>query len=257
MSKKWLPLVVGALVAALSIGALAIRPVFANSQTASTPFGPKGQDGGPGADDTYLAQALNITTDQLQAAYQKAFEASLAQAVKDGKLTQEQADQMKSGDNGKHGFRPIGGKDGDTNFNQYLADALGISLEKLQAAQQTAFNARLAQAVTDGKMTQEQADLMKAQQALFSSTSFKTAMQSAYTSAVQQAVSDGVITQAQADLILKNMPNLPMPGGPGGGFGSPRGHGGGPGMGGPDGGGNNGNSPYPAPTSVPSSNGGL
>ena len=39
-------------------------------------------------------------------------------------------------------------------------------MEKLDQARSAAEDARLAQAVTDGKMTQEQADLVKAEQAL-------------------------------------------------------------------------------------------
>jgi hypothetical protein len=56
--------------------------------------------------------------------------------------------------------------------------------------------------VAAGKLTQEQADAMKARQALSTSSKFQSAMKSAFEAAVKQAVADGLITQAQADKIL-------------------------------------------------------
>ena len=80
---------------------------------------------------------------------------------------------------------------------------MGITTDELQAAYTKAAEARIDQAVADGKLTQEQADLMKGQRALSADQSFKSAMQTAFEAAVKQAVSSGVITQAQADLILQ------------------------------------------------------
>ncbi len=77
-----------------------------------------------------------------------------------------------------------------------------ISLDELNTAYQTAFYTNIDQAVTDGNVTQEQADLMKGQYALSNDSTFQSSMQSAYTDAVNQAVASGVITQAQADQIL-------------------------------------------------------
>jgi hypothetical protein len=142
---------------------------------------------------------------------------------------------------GTQGFRGRGGFDfhGDRANNQSeLADALGISVAELQAAQAKAQAARLAAAVAAGTLTQDQANLMLAQQALrgvidreaimaealglsveelqaavsdgtlrdlianITPADLQARMQAAYTTAVQQAVTDNVITQAQADLVL-------------------------------------------------------
>lgn len=86
-----------------------------------------------------LAKALGITTDQLQAAKQKAYYAELDSAVTAGNLTQEQADLMKA---------------------RY---ALAHSA-KFQDAMKTAYEAALKQAVSDGLITQAQADQILADQ---------------------------------------------------------------------------------------------
>ena len=91
--------------------------------------------------------------------------------------------------------------------------------------------AAIDQAVTDGEITAEQADLMKGQQALHANADFQAAMQTAFKEAVQQAVDNGVITQAQADAILAQQDakgGLGLPGM----FGGPGGHGGRGGRGG-------------------------
>jgi hypothetical protein len=196
---------------------------------------------GPGgAADENLAAALGITTDELSAAYEEASAAAITQAVEQGLITQAQADEMSASG---RGF-PLGGRGGgwlgenDIDFNALLAEALGISTAELQAAQEEAAQARMDQAVADGQITQEQADLMQGQQTLYADQTFIDSMKSAFEAAVQDAVSRGVITQAQADLILEQsangvgdpgmrMPGMRMPGmdGPGRG-GSRGGHGG-------------------------------
>lgn len=184
------------------------------------------RSGGPRADhDTYLANALGISATDLQAAQKKALEAALQQAVKDGRLTQAQADAIVNGT----ARIPRGVLENDSNIDSQalLATALNISVDRLQAAQETAFKAELQQAVTDGRMTQEQADLALAQHALDKYIADK----GLFKNAVQQAVTDGVLTQAQADAMLAQA-RPGMFGGFGGEPGPGRGHGGpgGPGM---------------------------
>jgi hypothetical protein len=215
---------------ALYRSAMAASPIFSALTTPAAPLtgkgggmrewgmGPKGE-----GNDQDLATALGITTDELTAAYQKANEAALAKAVTDGLITQAQADQIKAdGQAFPFGGRWMGWlKQQGVDYEALLADALGITTEKLQSAYTQAFDARIDQAVTDGKLTQDQADLMKGQRALSASQSFKSAMQTAFETAVKQAVSDGVITQAQADLILQAADKkgfgmgMPFMGGPG------------------------------------------
>jgi hypothetical protein len=148
-----------------------------------------------------LAEALGITVEELQAAYEKAFTTAIEQALDEGLLTQEQADNLLSGDRfghrGRGGFRGFGG-----DMNEHLAEALGISVAELEAAQAQARDTVSAEAVEAGTITQDQADLMTARGAI--SAYVEEAMTMAYGEAVEQAVADGVITQAQADLLLEN-----------------------------------------------------
>lgn len=157
-----------------------------------------------GVDRESLAAALGISIEELDTAYQKAYEAALAQAVELGLITPEQADEFKTDGFGMDKGRHLGLVFRDIDFTTLLADALGISVSDLQAAYRQATITRIDQAVNAGKITQEQGDLMKGRYALHNDAAFQSAMQSAFQAAVQQAVADGVITQAQADLILQN-----------------------------------------------------
>jgi len=126
------------------------------------------------------------------------------------------------------------------DYDAFIAEELGVTVEELQAARQAAHNAALDQAVSEGVITEEQADLIKAGQALrgyinqdeivskalgidladlqaareegkslpyllgelgIDPSDFQTALQSAYEDAVQQAVDDGVITSSQAEQL--------------------------------------------------------
>lgn len=122
----------------------------------------------------------------------------------------------------------------------YLADALGITVEELDAAQAEARAAMLADEVAAGTITQEQADLITAREVVESyvdkealatetegldRSAASAARQAAYEAAVAEALADGAITQAQADALLAAAT--------GRGFGGPGGFGGrgGPGRG--------------------------
>jgi hypothetical protein len=186
-------------------------------------------------DGEALAAALGITVEELQAAQEEARAAAIAQAVTDGLLTQEQADELLA--SGLGGRRFLFGGENDT----YLADALGITVEELQAARNQAFTERLAELVAAGTITQEQADLILAQKAVLEyvdMTAVQSAIQSIYEDAVNQALAAGAITQAQADQLLSNLSERPFGlrglgrGGFGGGHG-PHGNHGGPGLFGP------------------------
>lgn len=204
---------------------------------------------------TYLADALGISVVELQTARQEAHIAAVQQLVEEGVLSQAQADQLLLG--GRPSFR--GGRDQfdevDIDPEALLADALGITVEALQEAQQQAHVAAIQQAVADGRLTQAQADLMLGHMQLrdaidpeallagvlgitveelqaardedktladlvdelgLDAATVRRDMTAAYQQAVQQAVDDGTITQDQADQILSRP-------GPGlGGFGGPR-----------------------------------
>jgi len=86
--------------------------------------------------------------------------------------------------------------------NEFLAEALGITVEELQAAQQKAHEAMIAKAIDEGYVTQEQADLMAAHHA-FMQFYLETDAQS-FADALSAAVEAGVITQEQADLLQES-----------------------------------------------------
>ncbi len=194
-----------------------------------------------------LADALGITVNDLQAAYQTARDAAIDQAVEERLITQEQADEMKVwGGVGRHkgfGRLPKGAADSDIDENALLADALGITVDKLQAAREAANQAAIEQAIAEGLITQEEADAMLArknvqsyldrdtllakalgmsledlQSAYANGETLSTLMQAkgldaatvreklqtAYTEALAQAVKDGVITQEQADALSQD-----------------------------------------------------
>lgn len=219
-------LTVGALALAAALGIVAYRSVqaAAPAMTASgvriTAHMGYGRGFGGGYDNEDLANALGISTDELTAAYQEAMQAALDQAVDAGLITQSQADQLL--ENGS--AFPFGGRwlgwlsQNGIDFEALFADALGISVDELQAAYTKAHFAAIDRAVEDGRLTEEQADLMKGRYSLSLSENFRSAMRSAFEAAVQKAVEEGVITQSQADRILESENNLGFPGSRGSGL---------------------------------------
>ncbi len=240
-------LIAGLIVMLLAVGATA---AYTQVQTASaaagdSPITHRGWDGpvGSGNQDTLLAEALGISVEELQSAQLAVQDTALAEAVEAGLLTQERADMVAEragGFFGHKGFGLRGGLDTDIDYQALLADELGITVDELQAAQQAAQAAGLEQAVADGSITAEQAELIQAKQALMDyidkeaitaaalgisvdelqeskadgvritdlietlgldADEVKTQMEAAHQAAVDQAVEDGVITQEQADQI--------------------------------------------------------
>ena len=136
------------------------------------------------------------------------------------------------GHGGRFGYRT------DFDYDAYLAEELGVTVEDLQNARQAAHEAALEQAVAKGVISEEQADLILAGKVLrqyidpqeilsealgidvadieaareageplrdlfgeMEPAEIKEALQSAYEDAVQQAIDDGVITESQAEQL--------------------------------------------------------
>ncbi len=154
-----------------------------------------------------LAQALGIRVEELQAAQEKAQQAAIQKAIEEGLITQKQAEWFQSKERGfPFGFRLFAWlSQNGIDMDALLAEALGIRVEELNQARQKAAEIALDQAVANGKLTQEQADLIKARRALFANENFINAMRAAFEEAVKKAVQEGVITQSQADLLLQNL----------------------------------------------------
>jgi polyhydroxyalkanoate synthesis regulator phasin len=201
---------------------------------------------------SYLAEALGISVEELQAAHQSAWEKGLQQLVDTGEITQAQAERLA-----ERGFSPKIGSwlapDADLDYDALLAAELGISVAELNAAREKAQELNLQAAIESGQITTEQADLIQARQAIMpylnretltanalgisvaelqaareegltlpevlaaqglDGIAFQKAMLDAYQAAIQQAVQDGVITQTQAEVFLNQglIGGLRMPG---------------------------------------------
>lgn len=156
-----------------------------------------------------LADELGITLDDLKAAFVSAEKQYIQAKVDSGDLAPNRAEEMlKRLEETNKPFRPM--RDGkpmgiSDEMKSYIADALGISLEDLTQAQENVFLAGITQAVSDGKLTQDQADLIIARRA--TQSYMEEARVAAYENAIAQALADGAITQAQADLLLAAMEN--------------------------------------------------
>ena len=151
-------------------------------------------------EDQALADALGIELTALTAAQEEARVALIDQAVADGHLTAEEGETMKA-DGSRLRISSQYGYDKD----EFLADALGISVETLEAAQLEVYEAELAARVAAGDLTQEEADLKLAQKAAagyIDTASINTQVRAAQEAAIAAALDDGAITQAQADALL-------------------------------------------------------
>ena len=195
-----------ALILAFGLAAQAVQTVSASAlPQIGGPFGGGRGMMGPNGGEA-LAEALGITTDELTSAYQKAVQAAVQEGVEKGLITQAQADAILNG-NGRFGGRGMMGLgwllQNGVDLEAHLAEALGISVDDLQAAYVKAAEIRLEQAVADGRITEEEAELMRARHALFNNEAFQNSMQAAFENAVKDAVANGVITQQQADLLLQ------------------------------------------------------
>jgi hypothetical protein len=296
-NKKSIFVVAGSLLALVAIGVASF--VYANSASASSlpvarlAFGQGGFDHGGrgdfpggdrpgrgGPDDTYLAEALGITVEELQAAQSAAWEKAVDQALEAGLITEAQAETLKersAAPGRRGGGMMLGewmGKESGLDMNALLAEQLGISVDELDAARQKADELRLQAAIDSGEITAEQAEMMKARQALkdyidreallaqvlgvsveelqaahqegkspadliqekgLTEEEVQAAMKTAFEAALKQAVTDGVITQAQADQMLENQAEFGRGGFPGKGGRPDFGPGGRPFPGGPGG----------------------
>lgn len=267
------------LLAVMAIAVLAVGATAVFAQDGDEPpapegipgFGPRfhspGGRGGFGGQidhQTLLADELGISIETLEDAQAAVKKAVLDEAVAAGLLTQAQADAILEGDRpGPMGHLGKGPRSGfgmglDIDGQALLAEELGISVETLQAAQEAVKEAGLAQALEEGWITEDEADLIKARQALqdyidkeaimaealgISEEELEAAkeagtpmhelieelgldrdtlhenMAAAMDAALAEAVAAGIITQEQADQLETLGKFGPRDRGPGRGFG--------------------------------------
>jgi hypothetical protein len=165
------------------------------------------------------AQRLNVSPEKLSAALKGAFEDQLDQAVKDGKLTRQQADRIKQRIERGGGLPPFGPRfgmrggpfggphDGPRGELKAVADYLGLT------------PAKLFEQLRAGKTL---ADVAKAQGKPLAG--LEQAIVAAAKARLEKAVSSGRITAQQRDMLLERLQQhvgdlvqgrLPRFGGPG------------------------------------------
>ncbi len=224
-NKLFRTLTAGVLVLAiLFAGFSGLKTVFAQTTTPETPATtetpvtpstadgevPFGQGFMMGTSVDGLAEILGKTAAEIQAARKAAFDLAVDQALADGALTQAQADRLKANSGNGWGLLSnlIGSEEAAKLDEQALfAEALGISLDELNAAYAKLRTDRLAELVAEGRLTQEQADAIAAQEALQQSTTFQAEVKAGLEAAINNAVKAGTITQAQADALLARIQN--------------------------------------------------
>ncbi|MBS1250689.1 MAG: hypothetical protein MAG431_02284 [Chloroflexi bacterium] len=146
------------------------------------------------------AEAQGLTVEEFQVKMLEARQNALQQAVDDGTITQEQADQMASRQGGPGVGRPgrepgmFGGEASPLHdaMSAAIADAFGLTVEELDAMHENG-ETLWTWAESQGLTVEE----------------FQVKMLEARQNALQQAVDDGTITQEQADQMLEHQ------GGPG------------------------------------------
>lgn len=168
--------------------------------------------GGRGGSDEDLAAALGITIEELTTAEQKAFTSAVDAALKAETITASQAETLKAGSASFRSLYRYLNETERAEFDQdvYLAEALGITEVELKTAYDSMQQARIDQLLEDGIITQDQADLQAAYQALRGSTTFEATLKQAMTDAINAEVTAGTLSQAQADLLIANLDETPM-----------------------------------------------
>lgn len=193
--KKWGVGVLGAvaLFAAGFVGVIAIGPAQAEEGASGAVNAVRSFFGGEKMDEK-IAAKLGVTVEQLRQARIEARDEILQEAIAAGRLTQEQADRMRSG-----GFRGMGGPHGprgghgqafyiQLNVHEIAAQTLNLTPEALRAELRQGKS--LAQVASERGVARDV---------------LKNAIVGAHREAINQALANGRITQEQADRAVQNL----------------------------------------------------
>ncbi|MDX1665339.1 MAG: hypothetical protein R3272_16215 [Candidatus Promineifilaceae bacterium] len=161
-----------------------------------------------------LADALGITVEELEAAHEAARAAAVEQALAEGLITEAQAEALLAGDVAPRAGRFFRGyllQGLELEPQQLLADALGSSVEELEAAKAEVREARLAAMVDAGALSEEEAEMIAARHAVAAYVDHEAIgemVQNSIEAAIAEALADGAITQEQADQMLEKLERL-------------------------------------------------
>ena len=154
----------------------------------------------------YFAKDLNTSTDKVNSAFQDALSKTLADAVKNGQITQAQADKIRSSAakrqlcQGLAGIRPKGAQAGPakgklgvamTDVLNAVAGALKVSPAQLKTDFQ---NGQTVQQIATGNGVDEQ--------------TFESSVVAALTADLDSALKAGTITQQQHDAMVQRLPQM-------------------------------------------------
>ena len=189
--KRWVVLPVAGL-AAVIIGIVAVEAAPSPSASGSKNYAQVFVD--------KLAAILHLNSSQTKDALKQAELQTVDQMLKDGTITQQQADAMKARINAGQGLGPMGGFGlrpggfkGDRAVMQELATAEANAVASALHMSAT----DLKNALKAGKSLSD----LEAQQKV-SDSAVKTAMKNAAKGVLDKAVKAGTITQAQEDAML-------------------------------------------------------
>ncbi len=181
------------------LGAVAVAAAVAGLVFGVTTFTRSANAQGPGNGDParfqqLLAQNLGISVDQLQQAETKARNQMLDEAVTAGKLTQAQADKLKS--------QPIGAMFG-------LRGAAGQAVRRGigSVVNEAATTIGIDQQSLSGELMQGKSIAQVAAEHNISRDTLKQGILSVEKANLQQAVGQGKLTQTQADTLLQGLTN--------------------------------------------------
>jgi polyhydroxyalkanoate synthesis regulator phasin len=148
-----------------------------------------------------LAAILHLNATQTRDALKQAEVQTVDQMLKDGKITQQQADAMKAKINARQGLGPIGGlRPGAFKADRALMHDLTTAAVSAAASALHMNAADFKAALKSGKSLTD----LEAQQKV-SDSAVKGAMKNAAKGVLDKAVKAGTITQAQADTLLSRV----------------------------------------------------
>src|SRR5438876_11884325 len=192
--KRWVVLPVAGL-AAVIIGIVAVEAAPSPSASGSKNYAQVFVD--------KLAAILHLNSTQTKDALKQAELQTVDQMLKDGKITQQQADAMKARINAGQGIGPLGGfglRPGAFKADRALMQELATAEANAVAGALHMSPADLKSALRSGKSL---ADLETQQKV--SDSAVKAAMKSAAKGVLDKAVKAGTITQSQEDAILSRV----------------------------------------------------
>jgi len=198
MSKLRIAMAVMAAVMALSVSAVAF------AQTPTPPTSPTPQSPLSADNQTFwqtLADKLGTSVDKVQQAVRDALKAVVAQALKNGKLTQSQADAANSRIDQQQFNKPLFGPfEGRRGFEMgHGGFAAGAEINAAAAK----LGMTVQDLMTELRSGKTLADVAKEKNV--SADDLKAAIITAISTQIDQAVTNGKLTQAQADQLKSNL----------------------------------------------------